>query len=109
MNLLQCEGFPLGGEGGVSDEVGERVTTSGLVGWEWVRGDGMVDKGGKGGGEVVRRDVGCMEVVRVVGWDMSSMYSGGHVVGNMSGMEGSGGGGSRSVPWEGGGEVSGMG
>ena len=29
---LQCEGFPLGGEGGVSDEVGERVTTSGLVG-----------------------------------------------------------------------------
>ena len=51
---LQCEGFPLGEEGGVSDEVDERVTTSGLVGWEWVRGDGMVDKGGKGGGEVVR-------------------------------------------------------
>jgi len=25
---LQCEGFLLGGEGGVGDEVGERVTTS---------------------------------------------------------------------------------
>jgi len=35
--------------------------------------DGMVDKGGKGGGEVMRGDVGCREVVRVVGWDMSSM------------------------------------
>jgi len=33
----------------------------------------MVDKGGKGGGEVVRGDVGCMEVVWVVWWDMSSM------------------------------------
>jgi len=31
---LQCEGFPLGREGGVNDEVGERVTTFGLVGWE---------------------------------------------------------------------------
>ena len=60
---LQCEGFPLGGEGGVGDEIGERVKTSGLVGWGWVRGYGMVDKSGKGGGEVVR----------VVGWDMSSM------------------------------------
>ena len=70
---LQCEGFSLGREGGVGDEVGERVMTYGLVGWEWVRGYGMVDKGGKGGGEVVRRDVGSREVVRVVGWDMSSM------------------------------------
>jgi len=26
---LQCEGFPLGGEGGVGNEVNERVTTSG--------------------------------------------------------------------------------
>ena len=49
------------------------MTVSGLVGWEWVRGYGMVDKGGKGGGEVMRRDVGSWEVVRVVGWDMSSM------------------------------------
>ena len=36
-------------------------------------GDGMVDKGGKGGGEVVRGDVGCREVVRVIRWDLSSM------------------------------------
>jgi len=36
-------------------------------------GNGMVDKGGKGGGEIVRGDVGCREVVRVVGWNMSSM------------------------------------
>jgi len=34
----------------------------------------MVDKGGKGGGEVVREDVGGREVVGVVGWwDMSSV------------------------------------
>ena len=49
------------------------MTTSGLVGWKWVRRYGMVDEGGKSGGEVVRRDVGSREVVRVVGWDMSSM------------------------------------
>jgi len=40
---LQREGFPLGGEGGVGDEVGERVTTPGLVRWERVRRDRMVD------------------------------------------------------------------
>jgi len=66
---LQREGFPLGGEGGVGDEVGERVTAPGLVRWEWVRRDGMVDKGGKSGGEVVTRDMGSREVVRVVGRD----------------------------------------
>jgi len=33
-----------------------------------VRGYGMVDKGAKGGGELARRDM-----VKVVGWDMSSM------------------------------------
>ena len=70
---LQSEGFPLGGEGGVGDEVGERVTTSRLVGWEWVGRYGMVDKGGKSGGEVVRRDVGSREMVKVVRRDMSSM------------------------------------
>jgi len=40
-------------------------------------GNEMVDKGGKGGDEVVRGDVGCREVVGVVGvvgwWDMSSV------------------------------------
>jgi len=70
---LQCKASPLGGKGGVGDEVGERVTTSGLVGWERVRRYGMVDEGGKSGGKVVRRDVGSREVVRVVGWDMSGM------------------------------------
>ena len=57
----------------VGDEVGERVTALGLVRWERVRRDGMVDESGKGGGEVVRRDMGSREVVRVVGWDMSGV------------------------------------
>jgi len=70
---LQREGFPLGGKGGVGDEVSERVTAPGLVIWERVRRDGMVDEGGKSGGEVVRRGVGNREVVRVVGWDMSGV------------------------------------
>jgi len=30
---VQYEGFPLGGEGGVGNEVGEGMATSGLVGW----------------------------------------------------------------------------
>ena len=38
---VQSEGFPLGRKGGVGDKVGEGVTTSGLVGWEWVRGCGL--------------------------------------------------------------------
>ena len=36
-------------------------------------GDGMVDKCGKGGGEVVRGDVGRREVVWVVRWDMGGV------------------------------------
>jgi len=44
---LQCKGFPLSGKGDVSDEVGERVTTSGLVGWEWVGGMGWWTRVGK--------------------------------------------------------------
>jgi len=35
--------------------------------------DGVVDEGGKSGGEVVRRDMGSREVVGVVGWDMSGV------------------------------------
>jgi len=42
-------------------------------GWKRVKGYGMVDESGKSGGEVVRRDMGSREVVRVVGWDMSGM------------------------------------
>ena len=38
---VQCEGFPLGMEGGVGDKIGEGVATSGLVRWErmgwWIR------------------------------------------------------------------------
>jgi len=30
---VQCEGFPLGGKGGVGDEVGEGVAAFGLVWW----------------------------------------------------------------------------
>ena len=30
---FQCERFLLGGEGGVGDEIGERVTALGLVRW----------------------------------------------------------------------------
>jgi len=58
----------------------------------------------------VKRDMGSMEVVRVVGWDMSGVYGGGHVVGqDVCGGQGGGGGGSRIISWEGGVEVSRMG
>jgi len=33
----------------------------------------MVNEDGKNGGEVVRRDMGTGEVVRVVGWDISGV------------------------------------
>jgi len=36
-------------------------------------GNGMVDKSGKGRGEVVRGDVGRRDVVWVVRWDMGSL------------------------------------
>ena len=67
---FQIEGFPLGRKRGVGNKVGERVTASGLVGREHMRWDGMVDHSGKGGGKVVRGDVGCWEVLRVVWWNM---------------------------------------
>ena len=63
----------------------------------------MVDKGGKSGGEVVRRDMGSREVVRVVGWDMSGVYCGGHVVGwDVCGGQGGDRGRSCDISWEGG-------
>jgi len=43
---IQGEKFPLGRKGGVGDEVGEGVTTSGLVGREQMGWDGMVDHSG---------------------------------------------------------------
>jgi len=33
----------------------------------------MVNEGGKSRGDIVRRDMGSREVVRVVGWDMSGV------------------------------------
>ena len=49
------------------------MATPRLVGWERIGGNGMMDKSGKGGGEVVRRDVGYRKVVWVVRWDMGSV------------------------------------
>ena len=49
------------------------MTTSGLVGREQMRWDGMVDHGREGGGKVVRGDVGCWKVIWVVGWYMCSV------------------------------------
>jgi len=47
------------------------MTASGLCGWERVRGDGMVNQGGKSGCKVVRGDMSVKEGGRhVVGWDM---------------------------------------
>jgi len=66
--MVQCEGFPLGRKGGFGDKVGEGVTTSRLVGWER-----MVDHSGEGGGQVMRGDVGCREVLWVVRWNMCSV------------------------------------
>ena len=67
---IQGEGFPLGRKRGVGDEVGEWVATSALVGREQMGWDGMVDHSGEGGDKVVRGDVGCWKVLRVVWWDM---------------------------------------
>jgi len=41
---VQGERFPLGGERGVGDEIGEGVTTSGLVQKEQMGWDGMSDQ-----------------------------------------------------------------
>jgi len=64
---VQCEGFPLGRKGSVGDKVDEGMTTSGLVGWERMEMDVMVDHSGEGGGKVLRGDVGCRKILWVVG------------------------------------------
>ena len=51
--------------------------------WGWV-----VDHSRKGGGDVVRRNVGCGKILWVVGWDMCGMEGGGYVVGDVGGREG---------------------
>ena len=62
-----CEGFPMGGKRVLamkSVKGWRRLGWCGGSGW----GDRMVDKSGKGGGEVVKGDVGRREVVWVVRW-----------------------------------------
>jgi len=70
---VQREGFLLRRKGGVGDKVGEGVATSGLVGREQMRWDGMVEHNREGGGKVVRGDVGCWKVMWIVGWYMCSV------------------------------------
>ena len=70
---VQREEFPLDKKGGVGDKVYEGVTTSRLVGREQMRWDGMVDHSEEGGGKVVRGDVGCWQVLGVVGWYVGSV------------------------------------
>ena len=67
---IQGERFPLGWERGVGDKIREWVTASGLVRGEQVRWNGVVDHSGKGGGDVVRGNVGCRKVLWVIGWDI---------------------------------------
>jgi len=67
---IQGERFPLGWERGVGDKVLEWVTASRLVRREQVRWNGVVDHSGKGGGDVVRGNVGCRKVLWIIGWNM---------------------------------------
>jgi len=67
---VQGERFPLGRKRGVGDKVGEGVTAFGLVGREQMGWDGVSDHSGEGGGKVVRGDVACWKVLRVVWWNM---------------------------------------
>jgi len=67
---VQGERFPLGGERGIGDEVGEGVTTSRLVGREQMGWDEMSDHSGEGGSKVVRGNVACWKVLWVVWWNM---------------------------------------
>jgi len=82
---IEVEWFPLGWERGVSDKICERVAASGLVGGENVGWGWVVDHGREGGGNVVRRDVGCGKIRGVVGWDVCSVESIGYVVGKVGG------------------------
>jgi len=50
------------------------------VGLGWV-----VDHSRKGGGDVMRRDVGCGKILRIVEWDVCCVESSGYVVGSVGG------------------------
>jgi len=49
---VQREWFPLGRKGGVGDKVSKGMMASGLVRWEQMRWDEMVDHSGEGGGKL---------------------------------------------------------
>ena len=106
---IQRERLLLGRKRGVGDKVSDGVTASRLVGREQVRWDGMVDYSGEGGAEVVRGDVSCRKVLRVVWWNMCGVSGGGYVVGDLGGREGSGRGWGCGEPRLSRGEVRGMG
>jgi len=57
------------------------------VRWGWV-----VDHSRKGGGDVVRGNVGCGKILWVIGWNMCGVEGDGYVVGDMGCREGGGGG-----------------
>ena len=46
------------------------MTASGLVRREHVRWNGVGDHSRKGGGDVVRGNVGCGKILWVIGWNM---------------------------------------
>ena len=50
------------------------------MGWGWV-----VDHSRKGGGDVMRRDVGCGKILRIVGWSVCGVESRRYVVGSVGG------------------------
>jgi len=89
---IEGERFPLGWERGVGDKVHEWVAASRLVRREHVRWNGVVDHSGKGGGDVVRGNVGCGKILWVIGWNMCGVEGGGYVVGDLGGRKGGGGG-----------------
>ena len=90
--MIQGEGFPLGRERGVGDKIRELVAASRLVRRGHVRWGWVVYHSGKGGGDVVRRNVGCGKILWVIGWNMCGVEGCGYVVGDMGGREGEGGG-----------------
>jgi len=89
---VEGERFPLGWERSVGDKVREWVAAPGLVRGEHVRWNGVIDHSGKGGGDVVRGNVGCGKRLWVIGWNMCGVEGGGNVVGDLGGRKGGGGG-----------------
>ena len=89
---VEGERLPLGWERGVGDKVREWVAASRLVRRGHVRWNGVVDHSGKGGGDVVRGNVGYGKILWVIGWNICGVEGGGNVVGDLGGRKGGGGG-----------------